>query len=182
MSQHDRHKEKRVEPHRSIDDVSIRQLHLHVLPGFPNVVARNPENPAHERDGEGLHHSSGHQENDHAQEEAERAEPDHAKSESRGMERQHRHGWVWQDAQSVIDVGCQSDTRPGAQDLGGVATRGAPGVQREGEEAQSQVERDDEKRGVRMGLVKRVNGVQSGSKDQEDQQAEQETGNDILKI
>lgn len=104
-----------------------------MLPGFPNVVARNPENPAYERDGESLHHGSGRQENDHAQKEAERAEPDHAESESRGLERQHRHRWVWQQAQSVIDVGCQSDTRPGAQDLGGVAARGAPGVQREGE-------------------------------------------------
>lgn len=135
VCKHKRHEEKWIEPHSSIDDISIWQLHLHVLPGFPNVVARNPESPAHERDGEGLHHSSGHQKNYHAKEEAECTEPDHAESESGGLERQHRHGWVWQQAQSVIEVGCQSNTRPGAQDLGGVATRGAPGVQRKGEEA-----------------------------------------------
>lgn len=81
----------------------------------------------------------------------------------------------------VVDVGCQGDTRPRAQDLGGVAAWCAPGVQGEGEEAQTHVKWDDDQRGVAMGAVEGVNDFQSRTEDHYDQQTVQETGNDVLK-
>ena len=80
----------------------------------------------------------------------------------------------------MVDVGRQSDAGARAQDLGGVAPRGAPCVQGEGEEAQAQVEGDDEEWGVAGSQVEGVDQVQRWQEEQQDQGAVQDTSNYVL--
>lgn len=64
--------------------------------------------------------------------------------------------------------------------MSGVAPRGAPGVQVEGEEAQAQVEGDDDQRGVAGGQVETVDQVQRRQEEEQDQDAVQEPCDDVL--
>lgn len=65
MAEEQRDKEEHVEAHRSVYDVAVGQLHLHVLPGLPHISAGNAGHPAHQRDGDCLHHRPrGHQHQD----------------------------------------------------------------------------------------------------------------------
>ena len=80
----------------------------------------------------------------------------------------------------VVDVGGQRHAGARAQDLSGVAPRGAPGVQGEGEEAQAQVEGDDEERRIAVGQVEAVNQVQDWEEDEQDQDTVEDTSDDVL--
>lgn len=172
--------EEHVEAHGSVDDVAVRQLHLHVLPGFPHVGARNPGGPAHGRNGHGFHQRPRGHEHQHAH-----GVPQHGAAHQPGAEGGHGEGQlvgrgIGQQAQQVVDVGGQGHAGARGQDLGCVAPRGAPGVQGEGEEAHAQVEGHDEQRGVAAAQVVGVDGVQRGQEEQQDEAAVEDAGDDVL--
>lgn len=175
-----RDQEEHVEAHRPVNNVAVRQLHLHVLPGLPHVGAGHPEHPAHQRDGDGLHQRPRGHQHQHAQD-----EPQHGHAHQPGADGGHSEGEllrrrVGQQAQEVVDVGGQGHAGARAQDLSGVAPRGAPGVQVEGEEAQAQVEGDDDERGVAAGQVEAVDQVQRRQEKEQDQDAVQDPHDDVL--
>lgn len=151
-----------------------------MLPRLPHIPTGNLEHPAHQGDSDGLHkRPRGHQHR-HAQE-----EPQHGRAHKPNAERWHWEGQlvqrgIGQQPQVVVDMGGQGHTGTGAQDLCGVTPRGAPGIQGEGEEAQAQVEGDDDERGVGEGQVEVIDQVQGWQEDQQDHDAVQEAGYDIL--
>lgn len=81
----------------------------------------------------------------------------------------------------MVEVGGQGDAGAGAEDLSGVAPRGAPRVQVEGEETQAQVEGDDDQGGIAAGQVEAVNQVQRRKEEEQDQEAVQDPDDDVLK-
>lgn len=180
VAEEQRNQEEHVEAHRAVHDVAVRQLHLHVLPGLPHVAARHPEQPAHQRDGDGLHQRPRGHQHQNAQDEPQHAGAHQAGAEGRHGERELVRRGVGHQAQVVVDVGGQGNAGARPQDLSGVAPRGAPGVQGEGEEAEAQVEGDDDERRVAVRQVEAVDQVQGRQEDEQDQDAVQDAGYNVL--
>lgn len=151
-----------------------------MLPGLPHVSAWHSEHPAHQRDGDRLHQCPRGHQGQHAQDEPQHGNAHQAGAQGGKGEGELLRRRVGHQTQEVVDMGGQSDASTRAQDLSGVAPRGAPGVQVEGEEAQAQVEGDDDERGVAAGQVEAVNQVQRGQEEEQDQGAVEDTGDDVL--
>lgn len=151
-----------------------------MLPGLPHVVAGHPGDPAHQRDGDGLHHGPRSHQHHHAYDEPQHGHAHQSGAEGRRGEGELLRRRVGHQAQQVVDVGGKGHAGARAQDLSGVAPRGAPGVQGEGEEAQAQVERDDDERGVAARQVEAVDQVQRRQEEEQDQAAVEDAGDHVL--
>lgn len=143
-----------------------------MLPGLPH--------PAHQRDGDGLHHSPRGHQHHHAYDEPQHGHAHQSGAEGRRGEGELLRRRVGHQAQKVVDVGGKGHAGARAKNLSGVAPRGAPGVQGEGEEAQAQVERDDDERGVAARQVEAVDQVQRGQEEEQDQAAVEDAGDHVL--
>lgn len=78
-------------------------------------------------------------------------------------------------------MGSQGNAGTSAQDLSGVTTRGAPGVQGEGEEAQARVEGDDDDWSVAAGQIEAIDQVQYRQEEAQDEDTVQKPSDDVLK-
>lgn len=180
VAEEQRDQEEHVEADCPVHDVAVWQLHLHVLPGLPHVRAGHAEHPAHQRDGDSLHERPRGHQHQHAQDEPQQGHAHQAGAEDGHGEGQLVRRRVGQQTQVVVDVGGQGHAGARTQDLSGVPSRGAPGVQGEGEEAQAQVEGDDDERGVGVCQVEAVNQVQRRQEEEQDQGAVQDADDDVL--
>lgn len=152
-----------------------------MLPGLPQVISGHSERSAHQWDGDGLHQRPRGQQHQHSHN-----EPQHYNSHQAGAKCGHAEGkLVWcqigHQAQVVVDMGSQGNAGTSAQDLSGVTTRGAPGVQGEGEEAQAQVEGDDDDWSVAAGQIEAIDQVQYRQEEAQDEDAVQKPSDDVLK-
>lgn len=181
VAEEQRDQEDHVKAHCSVNDVAVRQLHLHVLPGFPHVIAGHPRHPAHHRNGYSFHYCPRSYQHQHAHN-----VPQHGSAHEPGAQGRHGQGellrrLVRQQTQEVVDVGGQRHAGTRSQDLRSVTPRGAPGVQGEGEEAQAQVEGDDDEWGVAAGQIEVVDQVQRRQDEEQDEAAVQDACNDVLR-
>lgn len=175
------YEEESAEADGPVNDVPVRELHLHVLPGFADVPAGDPDRAAHQGDGESLHHRPCDDQHHQAQDKTQQAPPEEAQAERWSLQRQHGGGRVADQSQLVVEVGRHGDARTRTQDLSGVASGCAPRVQGEGEKPQHGVERDDEDGSVSGRQGEGVEGIQSWIEHHQDEQAVEEPHNHILK-
>lgn len=176
-----RHEEHTTEAHDAVDNVTIRQLHSHLLPGLSDVVRRKPKQPAQEGDGHCLHNHPGEEQDGDSDEETQQRAQHQADAEGRQTERKRGQWWVLQQPQLVVHVGGQRSARRRAQSLSRVAPRGAPRIQREGHESQADVRHDDHERRELSRHVVAINLVQDGTEEGENQKAVQEAGDHFLR-
>lgn len=159
-SKEERHDAHAAETDDAINNVTVRELHAHVLPRLPHVIRGQPEDAAQERDGDRFHGHPRDQQDGHADGEAQHGEEHAANAD--GLQRQRQRGQrrVQQQPRLIVHVSGQSGARPSAQSLSRVAPRGAPGVQGERHQTQADMRYDDGQRRVAVRHVEGVDGVQ----------------------